>query len=51
MDRLEISGRTNLSGSILVPGAKNATLPIMISSLLSNEGLILNNVDFIISFS
>ncbi len=44
MDKLIIFGKNKLKGSISVHGAKNAALPILVSSMLSREDLILNNV-------
>ena len=44
MDKLKILGKAHLSGSIFIPGAKNAALPIMICSLLSNQKLELTNI-------
>src|SRR5271165_2717994 len=44
MDRIRITGGRPLSGSIPISGAKNATLPLMIASLLTDETLILDNV-------
>lgn len=44
MDRILIRGGNQLSGSIPISGAKNATLPLMIASLLTSEALILENV-------
>ena len=44
MDRLLIKGNANLKGSIKVRGSKNATLPIMVSSLLCNDILKLKNI-------
>ncbi len=44
MDRIIIKGKADLHGSIKVGGSKNASLPILVSSLLSNEDLILRNV-------
>ena len=44
MDRIRISGGKKLTGSIPISGAKNATLPLMIASLLTDETLILDNV-------
>ncbi len=43
MDKLIISGNKKLKGSINVHGAKNAALPIFVSSLLSDKNLILKN--------
>lgn len=44
MDRIRIRGGRPLNGTIPIAGAKNATLPLMISSLLSEETLVLENV-------
>ncbi len=44
MDRIRISGGRSLHGSIPISGAKNATLPLMIASLLTDQTLILENV-------
>jgi UDP-N-acetylglucosamine 1-carboxyvinyltransferase len=44
MDRIRIVGGQRLNGVIPISGAKNATLPLMIASLLSEDTLILDNV-------
>jgi UDP-N-acetylglucosamine 1-carboxyvinyltransferase len=44
MDRIHIVGGQRLSGKIPISGAKNATLPLMIASLLTEDTLILENV-------
>ena len=44
MDRIRISGGQKLNGTIPISGAKNATLPLMIASLLTDQTLILDNV-------
>ena len=44
MDRICISGGRRLNGAIPISGAKNATLPLMIASLLTDQALILDNV-------
>jgi UDP-N-acetylglucosamine 1-carboxyvinyltransferase len=44
MDRIRIVGGQRLNGVIPISGAKNATLPLMIASLLTEEPLILENV-------
>ena len=44
MDKLQITGKAILSGSISVSGSKNAALPIMVASLLSENGLYLKNL-------
>ena len=44
MDRIRIVGGTPLHGTIRVSGAKNAALPLMIASLLTDEELVLQNL-------
>lgn len=44
MDRIKIIGGARLNGEIQISGAKNACLPLMIASLLTNETLTLKNV-------
>jgi UDP-N-acetylglucosamine 1-carboxyvinyltransferase len=44
MDRIRIVGGQRLNGTIAISGAKNATLPLMIASLLTADTLILENV-------
>jgi UDP-N-acetylglucosamine 1-carboxyvinyltransferase len=44
MDRIRIIGGRKLNGTIPISGAKNAALPLMIASLLTEETLILDNV-------
>jgi len=44
MDRISIVGGRPLHGAIPISGAKNATLPLMIASLLTPDTLILDNV-------
>jgi UDP-N-acetylglucosamine 1-carboxyvinyltransferase len=44
MDRIRIVGGAPLIGSIPISGAKNAALPLMIASLLTEQTLILDNV-------
>ena len=44
MDSIVVTGGNRLNGTIPISGAKNATLPLMIASLLTNEPLILENV-------
>src|ERR1700688_1029500 len=44
MDRIRVKGGRPLHGTIPISGAKNATLPLMIASLLTEETLILDNV-------
>ncbi|HTL63899.1 MAG TPA: UDP-N-acetylglucosamine 1-carboxyvinyltransferase [Pseudolabrys sp.] len=44
MDRIRIVGGQRLNGAIPISGAKNATLPLMIASLLTEDTLVLENV-------
>jgi UDP-N-acetylglucosamine 1-carboxyvinyltransferase len=44
MDRIRIVGGNKLAGTIPISGAKNAALPLMIASLLTDETLTLENV-------
>ena len=44
MDRIRIVGGNPLQGTIQISGAKNATLPLMIASLLTEQTLVLENV-------
>lgn len=44
MDRIKISGGNRLTGTIPISGAKNAALPLMIASLLTEDRLTLKNV-------
>ncbi len=44
MDKIEIIGGKQLNGKIQISGAKNAALPLMITSLLTPDTLTLKNV-------
>ncbi len=44
MDRIRLIGGNELNGEIPISGAKNAALPLMIASLLTDEPLVLTNV-------
>lgn len=44
MDRIRLVGGNELRGEIPISGAKNAALPLMIASLLTDEPLVLHNV-------
>jgi len=44
MDKIKITGGARLKGTIPISGAKNAALPLMIASLLTNETLTLENM-------
>src|SRR5258708_28472465 len=44
MDRIQIRGGAKLNGTIQISGAKNAALPLMIASLLTDQTLTLENL-------
>ncbi len=44
MDRIRITGGNKLNGTIPISGAKNAALPLMIASLLTDQTLTLENM-------
>jgi UDP-N-acetylglucosamine 1-carboxyvinyltransferase len=44
MDRIQIRGGAKLNGTIPISGAKNAALPLMIASLLTDQMLTLENL-------
>jgi UDP-N-acetylglucosamine 1-carboxyvinyltransferase len=44
MDKIIIHGGTPLHGSIRLSGSKNATLPILMASILTDEPIIIGNV-------
>jgi len=44
MDKIRIRGGQTLNGTIRIGGAKNAALPLMAASLLTDEPLVLSNV-------
>ena len=44
MDKLRVTGGTQLNGSVAMSGAKNAALPILFGGLLTAEPLTLRNV-------
>jgi UDP-N-acetylglucosamine 1-carboxyvinyltransferase len=44
MDKIRIAGGARLYGEIPISGAKNAALPLMVASLLTDEPLVLTNV-------
>src|SRR3990170_1016416 len=44
MDKLIVTGGTPLKGEIRISGAKNAALPVLVASLLTDETLRIGNV-------
>ena len=47
MKKLIVKGGKTLSGTISISGSKNATLPILASTILSNKKIILQNVPMV----
>lgn len=47
MTHLKIKGGKKISGDILISGAKNSSMPILISSLLTKEPVVLHNVPYV----
>ena len=41
MQKLEINGGKKISGTIPISGSKNATLPILASTILTNKKIII----------
>ena len=51
MDRILIAGGRRLEGAIRISGAKNAALPLMAASLLTDEALVLSNLPHLADIS
>ena len=47
MQKLEIIGDKKLSGDVIISGSKNATLPILVSTILSNKKVIIKNIPLV----
>ena len=47
MQKLIIKGKKKLLGSINISGSKNATLPILAATLLTNKIITLKNIPFV----
>ena len=47
MQKLEIKGGRKISGTISISGSKNATLPILASTILTNKKVIVKNVPLV----
>ena len=47
MQKLIIKGNKTLSGIIKISGSKNATLPILASTILSNKKIEINNIPLV----
>ncbi len=51
MKKLLVKGGNKISGTIEISGAKNATLPIMVASILTKEDLTLSNIPHVSDIS
>jgi UDP-N-acetylglucosamine 1-carboxyvinyltransferase len=51
MKKLLIKGNNKISGTVHIAGAKNAALPIMVASILTDEDLTLTNVPHVADIS
>src|SRR5262245_39213339 len=47
MDKLKITGGQRLEGTVKISGAKNSALPAMAASLLTSDGIILENIPLV----
>ena len=47
MEKLEIIGRKKLLGSIPISGSKNATLPILAATILTNKKILIKNIPIV----
>ena len=47
MQKLEIKGGRKISGTIIVSGSKNATLPILASTILTSKKVIIKNIPIV----
>ena len=44
MDKIEVEGIKNLKGNIQISGSKNSSLPILASSLLIDDEMVISNI-------
>ena len=47
MQKLDIKGGNKISGSITISGSKNATLPILAATILTNKKVIIKNIPIV----
>ena len=47
MQKLEIIGCKKISGTIIISGSKNATLPILASTILTNKKVTIKNIPLV----
>ena len=49
MQKLEIKGGRKISGTVEISGSKNATLPILASTILTNKKISISNVPIVVT--
>ena len=47
MQKLIVKGKKSLSGIVKISGSKNATLPILAASILSDKKVEINNIQLV----
>ena len=47
MQKLEIKGGKKISGTIAISGSKNATLPILAATILTNKKVLIKNIPIV----
>ena len=47
MQKLEIKGGRKISGTIIISGSKNSTLPILASTILTNKKVTIKNIPIV----
>jgi UDP-N-acetylglucosamine 1-carboxyvinyltransferase len=47
MQKLEIKGGRKISGTVVISGSKNAALPILASTILTNKKVIIKNIPIV----
>lgn len=47
MQKLEIKGGRKISGTVVISGSKNATLPILAATILTNKKVIISNIPIV----
>lgn len=51
MDRIRVEGGKRLEGEVTISGAKNAVLPLMVASMLSDKPLLLKNLPYLMDIT
>jgi len=51
VEYLEIQGQKELKGTVKISGAKNAALPDMAASILTDETVVLENLPYLLDVS